>query len=43
MLVEIKSEMKKEIVASEMLATIAIFIDEEIIPLTFPSSFFPLE
>ena len=43
MLVEIKCETKKEITASEMLAIIAIFIDEEIIPLTFPSSFFPLK
>ena len=35
--------MKKEIAASETLAIIAIFIDEEITPLTFPSSFFPLK
>ena len=43
MLTEIKSETKKEITASEMLAIIAIFIEEEMIPLTFPSSFFPLK
>ena len=43
MLAEIKSEMEKEITANEMLAIIAIFIDEEITPFTFPSSFFPLK
>ena len=41
--IEIKSEIKKRITANDMLATKAIFVDEEMIPLTFPFSFFPLK